>query len=620
MRLQPLYDLQQEINRLFIAGSKFAKGDPRLQKHIPVLNKLGEKAPVFKKLATDIEELLEIDMQQSAEKLMSISTLLYSVLYTQGDLVETEVEEKEQIPNIPIDDINTAFSYLQLKPVIEALTTSNSGRLEVLKDAFERNIFTDSRTYQYLDYALGDKYSELCDYVEKTIIPKVGKPIIPFLIQNFKYEDRTENARRLRLLSQYNYPELLKIIDEILSKSLPALQAEAITILSNDPKNEELIIKLADDKNKLVRESAYKALAKLNTQTSLEKLKDIYIKNKNKSNLPPIVAAIASSKLPFFFQEVFDEVAKSFEDFITLDKEVKDKDLVDKLDKFCTNLNVFENKDRGEVYTFFERVLTNEQYIKLITGKKGLLENTAHRVTQGIIGALNSFNLSDKIAFYEKVMKEIPDNSEKSSLWINYFHSAVQYGYAKEKIYDVFSSLFKKKVLAINNLYSAYSNAEGYLYHNNENAQIEKNKIDSRWIDLLYDLLQNANKGKWNNENDLALSIINACEPQNSERSEKLLTKLVTELDAKNKLQPYEQVIPFKMIMERELSNRFELIFSAIEKFPKNTYYYVLSRLKNAGFWNKFPKEYAAKFRKLAENTKLEAYGEIADDIETANN
>ena len=53
--MKPLYDLQQELNRLFIAGSKFAKNDPRLQKHIPILKKLGEKAPVFNKLAQEVE-------------------------------------------------------------------------------------------------------------------------------------------------------------------------------------------------------------------------------------------------------------------------------------------------------------------------------------------------------------------------------------------------------------------------------------------------------------------------------------------------------------------------------------------------------------------------------------
>lgn len=46
MKMQMLYDMQQEINRLFIAGSKFASGDPRLSRFVPVCERMGEKAPV----------------------------------------------------------------------------------------------------------------------------------------------------------------------------------------------------------------------------------------------------------------------------------------------------------------------------------------------------------------------------------------------------------------------------------------------------------------------------------------------------------------------------------------------------------------------------------------------
>lgn len=86
MRIQALYDLQQEIDRLYIAGSKFAKDDPRLAKQLPVLNKLGEKAPVFKKLAQNVEELIQSNALKSSEKLLDTGGLLYSVLYTQGEM------------------------------------------------------------------------------------------------------------------------------------------------------------------------------------------------------------------------------------------------------------------------------------------------------------------------------------------------------------------------------------------------------------------------------------------------------------------------------------------------------------------------------------------------------
>ncbi|MCL1937336.1 MAG: hypothetical protein FWF52_02940 [Candidatus Azobacteroides sp.] len=284
MKLQTLYDLQQEINRLFIAGSKFAKEDPRLQKQIPTLQKLGEKAPVFKKLANDLEDLLHSDAQPSADKLMAISILLYSVLYTQGETVESgDYEEKTLTPILNIQDVNTKSSYLQLKPVIDALRIPNSGRLEILKDAFERKLFKDSRTWPYLEEALADKYTELCDFVEKTIIPSIGQPMIPFLLKGFLYKDKTEHQRRLRLLYQLKYSGIPDMIEQISLSSLPSLQVEAIRILSDNPENETLIAQWTGDKNKMVREAAEKALTKLSERNSLknkiqQKIKQIWQK------------------------------------------------------------------------------------------------------------------------------------------------------------------------------------------------------------------------------------------------------------------------------------------------------------------------------------------------------
>lgn len=614
MKLQPLYDLQQEINRLFIAGSKFAKGDPRLQKHIPILQKLGEKASVFGKLAKDIEELLNTDAQQSSEKLMTISTLLYSILYTQGELVETDVEEAAQTPNIPLNEVNTEYSYLQLKPVMQALTTSNSGRLEILKDALERHVFNDSRTYQYLDIALGDKYAELCDYVEKTIIPKVGKPIVPFLIQNFKYEDKAENARRLRLLNKFHYPQLPEMVDKILSESLPVLQAEAIHILSGDSKNEELIIKLADDKNKLVREAAYMGLVELGTRASLEKLKDVYINNKNKTNLPAIVTALASSKLPFFFQEIFNQVVKAFEEFVALDKDALDKYYIDKLERFSHNIEILENKNSPEVIDFYSRVLRSREYNELISTKKNQLEYIASNITSNITKGLKAFPNVQVIKFYETNMNDIPETNWKRSLWGYYFYDAIEAGYSKEKMFDIFSPQFRRNTIGINHLYTVYTDDENYYYSNiNEhNIKVDTDKIDKRWLGILHSLFT-VDKYKWRHEHDRALRLISACEPE-SEKLDKLLVKLV------GFTMPGDQVSIFRIIMERKVKDRFDIIYSAMAKYAPKTYYYVLNSLKNIGIWNQFPKEYAAKYRELYKKNPLHIYEDIADEIESSHN
>jgi hypothetical protein len=603
MKLQSLYDLQQEINRLFIAGSKFAPGDPRLQKHIPILNKLGEKAPVFKKLATDIDDLLQSDTQLAADKLRTVSTLLYSVLYTQGETVETDLEEKPQIPVIDIRNVDTKHSYLQLKPVIEALTHAHSGRVEILKDAFERKIFEDSRTWYYLDVALADKYSELTDYVEKTLILSIGKPMIPFLLQSFRYENKTEQVRRLRLLNQLGYTEIPAMMEKILSESLPSLQADVIDILSDNPENETLIIQLADDKNKIVREAAYKALAKLNTRASLEKLTDAYLKNKNKANLPIIVSALASSKLPFFFQEVFNQVSKAFEDLIALDKDAEDKVFIEKIELFQTHLEALKNKADERIYHFLEYFIQNESYEKLLSTKKTLLENRAFNLSHGFISILKSFDNNKQLAFYDRQLNDSSDAEWKNPFWSNYFYLAFDADYPKGKFFTIFNLPVKNERITIRAIYNVFFNK------NKTEEHLSADKIDTRWIEYFYNYIYDSlnKKPKWNNDHELILKIIHAYYPSDYPKFDKLLTELTVSM------KPEDSVEIFRLIMDRKLPNRFQFIFTSLEKLKKGSYYYW--SLKNAGFWSQFPQEYKVKFKKLYEQTKLSVFEEIADEI-----
>ena len=612
MKLQPLYDLQQEINRLFVAGSKFAKDDPRLQKQIPVFNKLGEKAPVFKKLADDLNELLRADTQQSAEKLMAISTLLYSVLYTQGETTEQEVQENAQTPDIPLAAVNTEYSYLQLKPIMEALTAGKSGRLEILQNTDSR-IFKDSRLYPYLSAALADKYGEFCDYLENAVIPAAGKPMISFLLQDFKYEDKTEQARRFRLLHRLGCTQIPEMINSIMSSSFPLLQAEAIAVLGEDISNENFIIQLAGDKKKQVRAAAYKALAKLNTEAALEKLKNIYVEDSSKTNLPDIVAALASTKLPFFFQEVFEQTVKSFQEFIALNKETDGKILAEQLDKFRQNVGVLENKDRTEVYEFFGRVLTDKTYNALISAKESILgSNAQNGVSTAIIGCLNTFDKLKTLSFYEKNMPLIPEANWKQPLWINYFHIAAQQ-YSKEQLFNAFSESFKRGTININQLYAVFTNGKEYFTF--DSIQIYTDKIDKRWVKLWYEMLDDKQL-KWKYNYKYALILLNACEPE-SKKMDELLVSLAksTKPDAWDIILRDAWDIIFKLLMDRKIKNRFEIIYQAMAQYAGGVYY-GYRYLKDLNIWNQFPKEYAAKYRALYAAKKLEIFNDIASAIE----
>ncbi|MFC2271263.1 MAG: HEAT repeat domain-containing protein [Capnocytophaga ochracea] len=606
--MKPLYDLQQELNRLFIAGSKFAKNDPRLQKYIPILKKLGEKAPVFNKLAQEVEALLQAESQQSAEKLLSVSTLLYSVLYTQGVTIQAEATKALQEPNVSIADVNTTYSYLQLKPVLQALTQSNSGRLEVLKDAFERGIFKDSRTFGYLSYALADKYTELADYVLQTIIPTCGQAMLPFLLSDFRLEDKTENVRRLQLLYQLKYAEMDSLMDKIFGESLPNLQAEAISIIAEkkDTQTEDFIMSLTSDKNKLVREASYKALAILGTQRSIDKLLALYETNKAKGNAKALAEAISLLAIPSHYQPFLKKVYEQFNTLLSIEKTDNNAAVTNAFERFAIDLDILENKDCNEVYEFLSELLQSQKFNTL---RRSLFKNTYDPIPMKIVGILNSFEADKVVAFYDKHKQYLTFNSGYNDLWINFFWRAFNNeNFSKEQLFETFSTTLGKSV-ATGSMLEAFSGTNGYYtYTVRKCSEVRVDRIDPRWIPVFYSFLRSLKKL----HNNYALNtfiILDALEKDGKSLDEWLL-KALSETFSEDTIWLYH------LILKRNLPNKYELVYHSLEKMKAGNAYYFLYNLSDTDFWKQFPKEYAQKFRILAEKNKLKIFKEIAEEIE----
>ena len=605
--MKPLYDLQQELNRLFIAGSKFAKNDPRLQKHVPILKKLGEKAPVFNKLAQEVEALLQVESTQAAEKLLGVSTLLYSVLYTQGVTLEEDATKESQIPTIQLANVNTTYSYLQLKPVLQALTQSNSGRLEILQDAFERRVFDDSRTYGYLSYALADKYSELTYYVENTIIPACGKAMLPFLIADFRLEDKNENVRRLRLLHQLGYAEIGTLVDKIFSENLPNLQAEAINIIADkkDEQTEAFIISLTGDKNKAVRGAAYSALAKLGTQRSIDKLYELYNTNKQKGNAELLAEAIAKVAAPEYFLPFVEKIQERYQQLLTID-DSDEKALSAAFERFVIDIDILANKDCEGVYALFAEMLQNKEFN---ARRKKVFKNTYDSTANNIMGVLNTLNSDKVLAFYDTHKQLLTYTNGYSDMWINYFYSAFKNEhYSKEKLFEVFSSQLGKSA-ATDSILEAFSGIAGaYAYNARKESEVRVDRLDPRWVDTFYSFINSLKKLN-NNYTYRALFVLDALEGT-SQRLDDLLLKALSQSYSD------DMIWLFHLVLKRNLPNKFEVIYHTLERVKAGNSYYYLYYLSNADFWNQFPKEYVEKFRALAKKNKLNVFEDIADEIE----
>ena len=275
MLLQPLSDLHTEINRLMIAGSRFASNDPRLAKLLPIFQKMGEKAPVFQKIADNIEALLKAPTEKSAETLTVLSTLLYAVLYTQGkSTMDGNVIEPKPMMNI--HELQTPLTYLELEPTITALTSSGSGRYEVVLDAYAQNLVHDIRLHPYLAAGLEDKYSELSAHIGRYIIPHVGKPMIPFLLQDLTLDDQKPNAARIAAWADCGYQFDDAMIQSIMNGKATKLQEALLPWLSKQPEYSSMVLAAAKSKKRALKDVAIDALSNTDLPEAWEILLNIF--------------------------------------------------------------------------------------------------------------------------------------------------------------------------------------------------------------------------------------------------------------------------------------------------------------------------------------------------------
>src|SRR5205823_13920677 len=106
-------------------------------------------------------------------------TLVNAILYTQGETLTPGTLEPIQTTDLGVGSAQASARVL--KPLLEALTTTGSGRLELIRDAHERGAFRDLRLVKPALDALDDVYAEIGDFIAGQVLPLYGKAILPEL-------------------------------------------------------------------------------------------------------------------------------------------------------------------------------------------------------------------------------------------------------------------------------------------------------------------------------------------------------------------------------------------------------------------------------------------------------
>lgn len=265
--LQQVYD---ETRRLSIAGSGLAAGDFRLKKLVEPLQASAAKAPVFGKVADAIKKVVEAQQDQSANALLELGTLTTAILYTQGDTAATGTITPIQTVNLGLPTAKTSARVL--KPLIEALTTTGAGRMELIKDAHERGAFKDLRLMRYAVAAIDDKYGEIGDFVAKQILPIYGKAIYPEVQAGYDPKGKGDDGRRLRLMHQLDPEATRPLVDAALEEGSKDVKLAAIACLEGRADAVEFLLEQVKAKAQDVRAAALQAISSIDTPEVIEVL------------------------------------------------------------------------------------------------------------------------------------------------------------------------------------------------------------------------------------------------------------------------------------------------------------------------------------------------------------
>ncbi|MFM9960916.1 MAG: hypothetical protein ACKV2Q_06795 [Planctomycetaceae bacterium] len=273
MSIAVLTQVYDEMRRLAIAGSAVASGDFRLKKLIAPLEKSGEKAPVFAKVAQATRAVVESNEKTAAAALLELTTLVNAILYTQG---ETGLRgDLQPIETRDLGGQQTQASARTLKPLLEALSTTGSGRLELIRDAIERGAFRDLRLVRPALLAIDDPYPEISELIAEKVLPLYGQAILPELRAKFDYKGKAGHLRRLSLMYRLDPAGTRELVKQVLDEGSKELKVAAIGCLGDSDEDLAYLLEQSKAKAKDVRAAALGALTKLSVRDAIETLKKV---------------------------------------------------------------------------------------------------------------------------------------------------------------------------------------------------------------------------------------------------------------------------------------------------------------------------------------------------------
>jgi hypothetical protein len=364
MSIPLLRQVYEEVRRLSIAGSVVAPGDFRLQKLVAPLEQSGQKAPVFTRVAQAVNQVVHSDDKTSAEALLDLSTLINAILYTQG-----ETSQAGEL--IPLESAAVGLQITQtparvLKPLLEALTTTGSGRLEIIKDGHDRGAFLDLRLVRPAISALDDSYPEIADFVSDHVLPLYGNAILSELRTRFDPKGRGGHVRRLKLMYQLDPAGSREIVTRALEDGSKEVRVAAIACLGESPEDLLFLLDQAKSKSKDVRQAALEALARSGSPEAVAALRSAF----ESDHIDLTIRLIQNSRIPDVLEFVLEVASRQLETLLKI-KTADKKEVGKQATRFLSQLECLRGRDDAGTETFVRECFAKRKTLAALEGDIG---------------------------------------------------------------------------------------------------------------------------------------------------------------------------------------------------------------------------------------------------------
>jgi hypothetical protein len=473
MSIAMLTQVYDEMRRLAIAGSVVAGGDFRLKRLIPQLEQAGAKAPVFTKVAEAVKAVVEAKEQTSAPALLELTTLVNAILYTQGETGAAGTLEPIETSNLGAPAVQASARVL--KPLLEALTTTGSGRMEVIRAAHERQAFRDLRLVRPALEALDDAYAEIGDFIAEHVLPLYGKAILPELQAKFDLKGRAGHPRRLRLMHTLDPVGTRDLLKQALDSGSKEVKIVAIACLGVARDDLSYLVEQASAKAQEVRQAAYAALATIDDDAAVAVLE----KAMNGKDLDLAAEPLRQSRNARLLSHLLAAVKG---ELAALRKIKEKKEVSQKIDRIMTLTNCLADRDDQEVAAFLLEVFRQRAELAKIKGAASsgpdlnsavvrVMERGTNKLRTTLVDAHASLPPDDLPSCFQTARRTLPED-KVYSIFSCYLTAKVD---EKKKQQD---PAWARREAILNAM------GHGYHYHDRWSQEDEAPALDPRWLDL----------------------------------------------------------------------------------------------------------------------------------------